>query len=679
MDLFFVVLAAVALVPAPQECRETGGVFRTVIELPCSREDWWDFDVMAACLDTMKTTRTTDASLPPEGYRLKVAPTGVEIAAVDEAGAFYARQTLEQLAETVSTNAIALPCCEIRDWPKYRWRGMLIDEARHFLGKGVVKRVLDLMGFHKMNVLHWHLVDDQGWRLEIRRHPELVEYGAVRPRSVKMGANAKWLPPDKKLSYEHDTERCGPFFYTQDDVREILAYAKDRHITVVPEIELPGHVRALLAAHPELSCKGDLPRIPRIDWSTEEDVLCVGNDAALKLLEDVFDEVCGLFPDTPYIHIGGDECPRIRWKECPKCQARIRTEGLKDESGLQSWITAHFVRYLERKGRRAVGWDEILSGDVPRSAIGMTWRMSQKGGAGTSYTSAAEASARGHDMVMTPKDFCYLDYSQFASGDPYVYHVPWRLPLTLEKAYSFDPVAGIPESCRPHILGGQASAWGESIWSVFDLEWKTWPRACAIAEALWTAPSGRDFPAFRQRLLRHRERLVRRHVNVAPIKWQDDHIFAFLADCGRYENLHPLFAKAFEFLRRGDLAQLPVGRHEIDGDNCWAMVQDVRLTPLADDSMVEAHREYVDIQMPLSGPETIGVLTMNADQLSRPFDTVKDAVLFKAKTAPRTLHPGEFAVFMPPYGAHAPGHSADGDRTIRKVVIKVRAQARLTD
>ena len=511
-------MAALALVPAPQECKETGGVLRVEIELPCSRGDWWDFDVAGACLDAVRTTRTTDASLSPEGYRLKVAPTGVEIAAADEAGAFYARKTLEQLAEVVSTNGIAVPCCEIRDWPKYRWRGMLIDEARHFLGKGAVKRVLDLMAFHKMNVLHWHLVDDQGWRLEIRRHPELVEYGAARPCSVKMGACARWFPPDKKLSYERDTEKYGPFFYTQDDIREILAYAKDRHITVVPEIELPGHVRALLAAHPELSCKGDLPRIPRIDWSIEEDVLCVGNDAALKLLEDVFDEVCELFPDTPYIHIGGDECPRIRWKECPKCQARIRTEGLKDESGLQAWITAHFVRYLERKGRRAVGWDEILSGDVPRSAIGMTWRMSQKGGAGTSYTSAAEAVARGHDMVMTPKDFCYLDYPQFASGDPYVYNVPWRMPLTLEKAYSFDPAAGIPEPCRAHILGGQANVWGEAIWSVFDLEWKTWPRACAIAEALWCGDARPGYADFLRRMETHRERLIGQHVNCAPLR-----------------------------------------------------------------------------------------------------------------------------------------------------------------
>ena len=521
MGMTMMMMAVAVLIPAPQEFKAAEGFCSISEQMPCPWYDWVDFDLKGACLKKVKCVESRDAKLPPEGYRLKVAPEGVEIAAADDEGSFYARETLKQLTTVVSSDRVEIACCEIRDWPQYRWRGLMLDEARHFFGKGVVKRTLDLMAMHKLNVFHWHLVDDQGWRLELKRHPELVEYGAMRPCSVKMGTHAMWLPPDKKMSFEYDTEKYGPFFYAQDDVKEILAYAKARHITVVPEIELPGHIRALLAAHPEFSCKGDLPRIPRIDWSIEQDVLCVGNDAAVKFLEDVFDEVCELFPDAPYIHIGGDECPRVRWKECPKCQARMKAEGMKDESGLQAWITSHFVRYLEKKGRRAVGWDEMLAGDVPTSAVGMTWRMSGSNGARAHYVSAADAAARGHDMVMTPNALCYLSYPQFEKGDPYPYYgviTEKSSVLTLERAYSFDPVTGVPESCRSRIIGGQASCWSESTFNVFDLEWKTWPRACAIAEVLWTNPVKRDFAAFRGRLSVHRRRLVEQGVNCAPVE-----------------------------------------------------------------------------------------------------------------------------------------------------------------
>lgn len=510
---------AVALVPGVREMKPVEGMYSLRAAMPCPWYDWTDYDTVGQCLAKANCVETRDASLPPEGYSLKVAPGRIEIASSDEAGAFYARETLKQLTAKVSTDSVEIACCEIRDWPRYRWRGLLIDEARHFLGKNVVMRVLDQMAQHKLNVLHWHLVDDQGWRLEIKSHPELVKYGSVRPRSVKMGTHARWLPPDKKLSFEYDTETYGPYFYSHDDVREILAYARVRHITVVPEIELPGHVRALLAAHPELSCRGDLERIPRVAWSIEKDVLCVGNDAAIRLLEEVFDEVCELFPDTPYIHIGGDECPRDRWKECPKCQARMRALGLKDESGLQSWITSHFVGYIERKGRRAVGWDEVLAGDVPTSTVGMTWRMSAKGGAMTHFVSAPEAVGRGHDMVMTPSACCYLSKRQFASGDPYPYYgVRLGSPLTIEKVYAFDPCAGIPEEGRRYIIGGQACVWGESVFNVFDFEWKTWPRGCALAEVLWLGESKPAYEDFLGRMRAHRARLIEQGVNCAPLE-----------------------------------------------------------------------------------------------------------------------------------------------------------------
>ena len=517
MNALTFVLLAVALVPGVREMTVGREKYSVRAPMPCQWLDWVDYDTVGACLSKANCEEKRDATLPPEGYALKVRPGKIEIASADAAGAFYARETLKQLTTKVSTDAVEIACCEIRDWPRYKWRGLLIDEARHFLGKGAVKRILDQMATHKLNVLHWHLVDDQGWRLEIKSHPELVTYGSVRPCSVKMGAHAKWLPPDKKLSYEHDTERYGPFFYTHEDIREILAYAKERHITVVPEIELPGHVRALLAAHPEFSCKGDLPRIPRVDWSIEKDVLCVGNDAAIRFLEEIFDEVCEIFPGTPYVHIGGDECPRERWKACPKCQARMKAQGLKDESGLQAWITSHFVRYLERKGRRAVGWDEILAGDVPRSAIGMTWRMSAKGGAKTHFVSAAEAVGKGHDMVMTPSARCYLSSPQFATGDPYPYYSLWAKTLTLEKAYAFDPEEGIAEADCGHIIGGQASVWGESVFTAFDFEWKAWPRTCAIAEVLWLGDAKPGYGDFLKRMRAHRPRLIAQGINCAPL------------------------------------------------------------------------------------------------------------------------------------------------------------------
>ena len=448
--------------------------------------------------------------LSPEGYRLTVTTNGVEIAAADDAGEFYARETLRQLLTDGR-----YPCCRIDDAPAYRWRGMMIDEARHFLGKDTVKRVIDLMAMHKLNVLHWHLTDDQGWRVELKRHPELVEFGAVRPESVRMGGWRKWEKGGPV--FETDGMRYGPCFHSQADIREILAYAKARHVTVVPEIEFPGHVRALLAAYPRCSCVGEkLPRTPRVFWGIESDVLCVGNDEAVALAEDILDEVCDLFPDAPYIHIGGDECPRTRWEACPKCRARMAGEGLKDASALQSWLTTRLARHLEKKGRRAVGWDEVLAGDVPKTTVGMSWRSTAKDGAGTGYVSAAEAVARGYDMVVTPMRSCYLSLPSGAAHDPYFYYSP-KMRLTLADAYTFDPARGIPPELRAHILGGQASVWGEFVWTRFDLEWKTWPRACAIAEALWTAPAERDFAAFRRRMEAHRARLLDAHVNCGPL------------------------------------------------------------------------------------------------------------------------------------------------------------------
>lgn len=452
-----------------------------------------------------------DGTIASEGYRLRVNPAeGVRIACSDAAGEFYARQTLKQL---VGTNGY--PCVSIIDRPAYPWRGMLIDDCRHFFGKDVLKNVIDQMAQYKMNVLHWHLTEDQAWRIDIPGYPELVKYGAVRPASPKFGARLK-REANGEYSAETNGQTYGPFYYTEADVREIVAYAAERHVKVVPEIELPGHVYAALAAYPEFACKPEnlANRTPRSIWGIEKDVLCIGNDKAIKFMEDVVDYVCRLFP-SDVVHIGGDECPQVRWKDCPKCQKRIRDEGLGDEKGLQPWITRHFVKFLEARGKRALGWDEYLLGEgIPKSAMGMSWRLGKQG-AGHAWLSPSDLAAKGHDVVMTPNSYCYLDYGQGLEDDPFQY-IGGR--ITLEKCHSMDLCEGVPENLRSHIIGGQGNNWSEYTWNKFDLEWKMWPRGCALAEVFWSGNGKPSYDDFLRRMKVHRKRLIGQGVNCAPLE-----------------------------------------------------------------------------------------------------------------------------------------------------------------
>lgn len=452
-----------------------------------------------------------DGTIASEGYRLRVNPAeGIRIACSDAAGEFYARQTLKQL---VGTNGY--PCVSIIDRPAYPWRGMLIDDCRHFFGKDVLKNVIDQMALYKMNVLHWHLTEDQAWRIDIPGYPELVKYGAVRPASPKFGARLK-REANGEYSAETNGQTYGPFYYTEADVREIIAYAAERHVKVVPEIELPGHVYAALAAYPEFACKPEnlANRTPRSIWGIEKDVLCIGNDKAIKFMEDVVDYVCRLFP-SDVVHIGGDECPQVRWKDCPKCQKRIRDEGLGDEKGLQPWITRHFVKFLEARGKRALGWDEYLLGEgIPKSAMGMSWRLGKQG-AGHAWLSPSDLAAKGHDVVMTPNSYCYLDYGQGLEDDPFQY-IGGR--ITLEKCHSMDLCEGVPDNLRSHIIGGQGNNWSEYTWNKFDLEWKMWPRGCALAEVFWSGNGKPPFDDFLRRMKVHRKRLIGQGVNCAPLE-----------------------------------------------------------------------------------------------------------------------------------------------------------------
>lgn len=450
-------------------------------------------------LPAVRSEKMTDARLPAEGYRIRIDAKGkATVEAADAAGEFYARQTLRQLSEGMRN-------VEIEDWPAFGWRGLLLDESRHFFGKDVVKRLLDRMAEFKLNVLHWHLMDSTGNRFPLLSRSKMNVTGATRPAPDY----SRWMHDEEFGSY-------GPFGYTADEIAEIRAYAKVRHVRIVPEVEIPGHSREVIAAYPELFCgsRDDFAQAcafcndkksGRFDCTA----VCLGNPETIRFFEDVLDDVCELFPESDVIHIGGDECPRTNWERCTKCRTKVRELGLADAGGLQNWCTRHFVDYLGKKGRRALGWDEILEGGLAEGAYVMSWRGAEGGKA---------AAKAGHCAVMCPHEFCYLDYPQgLGASDGHHYpNWPGTPQLTLQKAYSFDPCAGISEAERKYVLGGQANNWTEFTVTERDLEWKLWPRALATAEVLWTGPGRRTFTDFSGRVRSVAERLRSEGVNVAP-------------------------------------------------------------------------------------------------------------------------------------------------------------------
>ena len=438
----------------------------------------------------VRSTKITDAKLPSEGYRIRIDAAGkTKVEFADEAGCFYANKTLDQLPKGARN-------LEIEDWPAYRWRGVMLDEGRHFFGKTAVKDILARMSALKMNVFHWHLTEDQGWRLDIPGMPELVKYGAVRPHS--------WKTYTEK---EPDGKPYGPFLYTPDDVREIVEYAKGMKIRVIPEIELPGHARALLAAHPEFSCTGEHPRHPWTETGVTEEVLCAGNDEAIRYLERVFDRVVEMFPDE-VVHIGGDECPKAHWKACPKCQARMKKLGLKDENALQVWLTHHFVDYLKAKGKRAIGWDEILEGGLGEGAMVQSWRMagwqSSSADGKIAKSPVVRAAEEGHDVVASSLPYTYFSLPS-STNETTVYRRPAAKYgagelVPLEKVYAFDPCEGVPASLRSRIVGSEGCNWTEGTRDYENLKAKMWPRTAALAEVLWTGACRPGFEDFQKRM-----------------------------------------------------------------------------------------------------------------------------------------------------------------------------------
>ena len=430
-----------------------------------------------------------DAEMPHEAYTLNVTKKGVEVKASGLNGFNYAIQTIKQMlpVEVFGKAAAAdkewtLPCVKINDAPRFGYRGLHMDVSRHFFDMDEVKRYLDIMEVHKLNTLHWHITDDQGWRLEIKKYPRLTEVGAVRKQTL-----VGHLFDSEVYDGTPYGEGC---YFTQDQVREILDYAAGKGITVIPEIDLPGHMLAALAAYPELGCTGG-PYDVWGKWGVADDVLCVGKEKTMQFLEDVLTEVCELFP-AEYVHIGGDECPKVRWEKCPHCQAKIAELGLKDddrfqaEHYLQGYVTSRMEKFLAEKGKKLIGWDEILEGELAPNATVMSWR----GVAG-----GLQAVRMGHDAIMTPNTFFYLDYYQSLDKENEPLAIGGYLPV--EKCYSYEPtVEGMTEEEKAHILGVQANLWTEYIKTPDQLHYMLLPRLAALAEVQWCQPEVKSWERF---------------------------------------------------------------------------------------------------------------------------------------------------------------------------------------
>ncbi len=496
------------LIPAPQKMEATGKSFvwkqgmsfycpPAFENTPCKLTIWGLVHIYKSA--NAKKANVVVTALPkPRGYhseyyKLSITPKQIRIAAYTDTGVFRACMTLLQMlpADYVQTKqtGFPLPCVNIEDRPAFNYRGLHLDVCRHFFPVSFIKRYIDDMALFKYNVFHWHLTEDQGWRIEIKKYPKLTEVGAWRNGSQK----------GRYAEHRFDSLRYGGF-YTQEEVKEIVEYARQRYITVIPEIEMPGHSLAALAAYPQLSCTGGPFEVAK-GWGVFDDVYCAGNDTTLNFLKDVLSEVLTLFP-SKYIHIGGDECPKTRWKICPKCQNRMKLEGLKDEHELQSWFVQHIEKWLNEKGRSIIGWDEILEGGLAPNATVMSWRGTAGG---------EEAAKQGHNVIMTPGKPCYFDHYQSKdSTEPIA--IGGYNPL--QAVYDYSPVPTSLGDLSTHVLGAQGNVWTEYMETEGHVEYMVWPRAAALAEALWTG-TGRDYQKFLKNLPSTMKQLETRGVNHA--------------------------------------------------------------------------------------------------------------------------------------------------------------------
>ena len=427
-----------------------------------------------------------DLSIPDEGYHLKINNKSIILEASTSGGLFYGFQTFRQLCDAklekgVSPKKKTIPECVIEDHPKFKYRGMHLDVSRHFFDIDFIKTYIDMIALHKMNVFHWHLTDDNGWRIEIKKYPLLTEKSAWR--IDRTGEPWKEQSPPK----ENEKPTYGGF-YTQDEIREIVEYASKRNIMVIPEIEMPGHTSEVFAAYPELSCKGEyLPVNPGSYWPNV-DIFCAGNDAVFVFLENVLEEVSKLFP-SPYLHIGGDEADKLNWRNCVKCQRRIKQEKLKDEHELQSWFIKKIEKFILSKNKKLVGWDEILEGGLAKTATVMSWRGMQGG---------IQSAQAGHEVIMCPTSHCYFDYYQ---ASPENSPVAFGGLITLKKVYSFDPIPNeLTKDQKNLVLGAQGNLWTEYVQTPQRAQQRVLPRMTALSEVLWSGPNKYSYENFYNRL-----------------------------------------------------------------------------------------------------------------------------------------------------------------------------------
>lgn len=447
-----------------QEFLKTKNINATPVEFSDSKDDQVSFYTV------------NEPSLGNEGYKLVVDEKGVSISANTGAGLFYGVQTLFQLFP--DSKEITLPFVTISDQPRFAWRGLHLDVGRHFFSVDFIKGYIDLMSHFKLNTFHWHLTEDQGWRIEIKKYPKLQEVAAYRKETLVGHGKSE---PKKYDGIKHGG------FYTQDEIREVVAYASAHHVTIVPEIEMPGHATAALAAYPHLGCTGG-PYEVITSWGVFKDVFCAGKETTFQFLQDVMDEVIPLFPGK-YIHIGGDECPKDNWNKCPNCKKRMTVEKLKDTHELQSYFIQRMEKYINAKGKSIIGWDEILEGGLAPNAAVMSWRGEEGGIA---------AAQQNHDVVMTPTQWLYFDYYQNTSKTEPP-GIGGYVPLS--KVYSYEPVpAQLTGEQAKHILGTQANLWTEYIPTEEHAEYMVYPRAIALAEIAWSSKDQRNYDDFIKRL-----------------------------------------------------------------------------------------------------------------------------------------------------------------------------------
>jgi hexosaminidase len=424
---------------------------------------------------SLSTKKFIQAPENDEHYTLNGSNKSVSIEGDSYAGTFRGVQSLIQLLPVKKSAILNVPLVSIDDQPRLGYRGLMLDVSRHFFDVDFVKKYIDFIALHKMNTFHWHLTDDQGWRIEIKKYPKLTEVGAFRNGTIIGHYPGKG----------NDNIRYGGF-YTQEQVKEVVAYAAKRHISVIPEIEMPGHGKAALTSYSYLGCTGG-PYEVKQTWGVEDDVFCAGNDSVFTFLQDVLDEVIPLFP-AAYVHVGGDECPKTRWKTCPKCQKRIKDNNLKDEHELQSYFIHRMEKYVNSKGKKMIGWDEILEGGLAPNATVMSWR-GEKGG--------IEAAKQDHDVIMTPTTYVYLDYSQSKKEDS----LTIGGYISVQKIYSYEPFPSVlSANQKKHIIGAQANVWTEYMSNPRKVEYMIFPRLTALSEVLWSPAASKNWNDFEKRL-----------------------------------------------------------------------------------------------------------------------------------------------------------------------------------